>query len=218
MGHSIIISSHSDKFIKDKVANILKFIEIDRKNITDILAIKAEKKQSIGIESIKELKEWAKVKPFSAKAKVAIIKDAELLTEEAQNSTLKILEEPNESLCLILTCSNYRSLLPTVISRCEIFSDFTQEKRSEIEFLSLNAAEKLEYIRKIVENKKKTKNWDEIREFLINLVYFYRENILKNVKIKESSFNIKLIQETDRMLKANVLPKLALENMAINLR
>ena len=218
MGQSIIISSHSDKFLKQHTDAIIKDLEIEKKDFTDLLIIATEKKQSIGIESIKDLKEWSKVKPYKSKNKLAIIKTADLLTEEAQNSTLKILEEPNDSLNLVLCCSNYKNLLPTVISRCEIILDNAEEEHSVIEFLTYDIAKKLLYIRKIVDNKKRTKSFEEIHEFLVNLLYFYRENLLKNVKIEESRFNIKLIQETDRMLKANVLAKLALENLVINLR
>lgn len=218
MGRSIIISSYSDSFIKHALEDVLKQLDISRKDLVDLMIIKAEKKQSIGIESVKELREWSKTKPYKALTKAAVIFGAEVMTEEAQNSILKILEEPTVSLTIILTCRNYQSLLPTVVSRCEKITDNTGEEGSISEFTKLKVSEKLVYIRKLVENKKKRKNNEEITEFLVNLLYFYRENLLKNGNMKDTSFNIKLIHETDRMIKANVLPKLALENMVINLR
>lgn len=218
MGRSIIISSYSDSFIKHALEDVLKQLNISRKDLVDLMIIKAEKKQSIGIENVKELREWSKTKPYKALSKAAVIFSAEVMTEEAQNSILKILEEPSFSLTIILTCRNYQSLLPTVVSRCEKITDNAGEKGSISEFTKLKVSEKLIYIRKLVENKKKHKNNEEITEFLVNLLYFYREKLLKNGNIKDTSFNIKLIHETDRMIKANVLPKLALENMVINLR
>lgn len=218
MGRSILISSYSETFVKHALENVLKDINISRNDLVDLMIIKAEKKQSIGIESIKELREWSKTKPYKALTKAAVIFNAEVMTEEAQNSILKTLEEPTVSLTIILTCRNYQSLLPTVVSRCEKIIDTAGEKGSISEFHQLKVSEKISFIRKLVENKKKRKNNEEINEFLVNLLYFYREKLLKDVNIRDTSFNIKLIHETDRMIKANVLPKLALENLVINLR
>ena len=220
MGRSVIISSHSETFIKQALEKVLKEINISRNDPVDLMIIRAEDKDklSIGIESVKELKEWSKTKPYKSDTKAAVIFHAEVMTEEAQNSILKILEEPTLSLTIILTCTNYQSLLSTVISRCEKIIDNTGEKDGISDFYKLKLSDKLGFVRKLVERKKKSRNNEEINEFLVNLLYFYRENLLKNVNIKDTSFNIKLIHETDRMIKANVLPKLALENLVINLR
>ena len=43
------------------------------------------------------------------------------MTTEAQNSFLKILEEPPEYAVIILTCNNINNILPTIKSRCVIY-------------------------------------------------------------------------------------------------
>ena len=81
---------------------------------------------SIGIKEIRNLKSWAKMKPFQATLKTALIKKAQNLTVEAQNAMLKILEEPTKATIIVLTTDNAKNLLPTIISRC------TQMTKSQI--------------------------------------------------------------------------------------
>ena len=57
--------------------------------------------------------------PFEGRRKVYLLLDAEDMTPAAQNTLLKTLEEPAPTVCLILTASTPRALLPTVVSRCQ---------------------------------------------------------------------------------------------------
>ncbi len=76
------------------------------------------KKKDIKIERIKELQHWASLSAQGAR-KVAIIDDADRLTQAAQNSLLKILEEPGDNVVMILAAQNEKKILPTIISRCQ---------------------------------------------------------------------------------------------------
>lgn len=51
-----------------------------------------------------------------------VIDDADTMNVTAQNSLLKLLEEPNESICFILTSHNPDKLLPTIRSRVQTFT------------------------------------------------------------------------------------------------
>jgi DNA polymerase III subunit delta' len=57
--------------------------------------------------------------PFEGRRKVYLLLNAEGMTPAAQNTLLKTLEEPAATVCLILTASTPRALLPTVVSRCQ---------------------------------------------------------------------------------------------------
>lgn len=72
---------------------------------------------SIGIDAVRELKKFLYEKPINSKYRVAIINDAELMTDIAQNAILKIAEEPPEYALLILVVGNTEALLPTILSR-----------------------------------------------------------------------------------------------------
>lgn len=80
-----------------------------------------EEKIGIGIEKIRELRSALSIKPPNSQPKIAIVSNAETLTEEAQNALLKTLEEPPANTYLVLLAKNANWLLPTVISRCQTF-------------------------------------------------------------------------------------------------
>lgn len=75
--------------------------------------------QSITVDTIRELKAFTQLKTAGDAAirRVIIIENAELMTTEAQNALLKILEEPPKDTVLILTADFLGGLLPTIRSR-----------------------------------------------------------------------------------------------------
>ena len=86
---------------------------------------------SIKIAQMREMQEKVYQKPIVSDKKVFIIDQAEKMTEEAQNSLLKTLEEPPEYMVIILITSNENKLLNTVKSRC-IRINFTGLSKQDI--------------------------------------------------------------------------------------
>lgn len=78
--------------------------------------------KAIGIDRIRELDRFLSLKvPASSELnRAVIIENSHLLTLEAQNAVLKLLEEPPEGTILILTADRSQSLLPTIRSRTQI--------------------------------------------------------------------------------------------------
>lgn len=76
--------------------------------------------RSLPIERIRELIAWTGARAFRRGRKVAVLRDAERMTEEAQNALLKTLEEPPPETVLILVSSRPGLLLETVRSRCRL--------------------------------------------------------------------------------------------------
>lgn len=72
---------------------------------------------SIGIDVVREAKQFLYSKPVSSKRRTVIIDDAYALTPQAQNAILKISEEPPASGLLILVLPNPEALLSTLQSR-----------------------------------------------------------------------------------------------------
>ena len=73
--------------------------------------------RSFHIDAIRSLRQDASVLPNEANCKVYVLHNAQAMTVEAQNALLKLLEEPPDYVCLILTAPTKKKLLPTVISR-----------------------------------------------------------------------------------------------------
>lgn len=77
-------------------------------------------------------------KPIRGRRKVFVIREADLMTTQAQNALLKTLEEPPGSTLLVLLVSSIDKLLPTTLSRCQIVEfaplprAFVAEKLAEL--------------------------------------------------------------------------------------
>jgi DNA polymerase-3 subunit delta' len=73
------------------------------------------------IDTIRSITQGVGLKPFEGDRKVFVIEDADNMTTQAANSMLKTLEEPPPYVVLALTASDARLLLPTIVSRCQVF-------------------------------------------------------------------------------------------------
>lgn len=77
-------------------------------------------KLSIGIDEVRSIKQFSKLKSSqTGKVRVVVIYNADQMSEEAQNASLKLLEEPKSDVLYILTAVSSNKLLPTVQSRCQ---------------------------------------------------------------------------------------------------
>ena len=87
---------------------------------------------SIQISQIRDLNWRLSLKPSISQLKAAIIDQAHLMNEEAQNCFLKTLEEPKGNTVLILITEAPEFLFPTILSRCQIIK-FYPVRKEEIE-------------------------------------------------------------------------------------
>lgn len=107
-----------DTTIEGNTCNTCKScIEFVGNNHPDYREIKPDG-NTIKIEQIRMMQEKVIEKPVISKQKVYVIKDADSMTKEAQNSLLKTLEEPPEYVTIILVAANESLLLTTIKSRC----------------------------------------------------------------------------------------------------
>ena len=83
----------------------------------------------IKIAQIRNIKTFLGQKSINSEKKIVLILDAHLLNEAASNCLLKILEEPNNGIFILLT-SKLNLLLDTIISRCQLvrFRSFSSKQ------------------------------------------------------------------------------------------
>lgn len=74
-----------------------------------------------GVEHIKSLIEQVRIPPQAGKYKVYIIDEVHMLSQAAFNAFLKTLEEPPAYAKFILATTEKHKILPTILSRCQIF-------------------------------------------------------------------------------------------------
>lgn len=88
-------------------------------NHPDIIHIRHEKPNSIGVEDVREqLVGDVQIRPYNGNYKIYIISDAEKMTVQAQNAILKTIEEPPEYAVILLLATNEQVFLDTIRSRC----------------------------------------------------------------------------------------------------
>ncbi|MHB8651948.1 MAG: DNA polymerase III subunit gamma/tau [Minisyncoccota bacterium] len=86
---------------------------------TDLYEIDAASNR--GIDDVRALREGVQALPFESPYKVYIIDEVHMLTKEAFNALLKILEEPPRHAVFILATTELRKVPDTIISRCQTF-------------------------------------------------------------------------------------------------
>ena len=79
------------------------------------------------VEDIRSLIEQVRIPPQAGKYKVYIIDEVHMLSQAAFNAFLKTLEEPPSYAIFILATTEKHKILPTILSRCQIF-DFNRIK------------------------------------------------------------------------------------------
>ena len=95
--------------------------KIDKQSHPDLKIIQPIK-DSVTIGQIREMCREINLKPFESNKSIYIVDQAEDMTIEASNCLLKTIEEPPDYAVIILICKNLNSVLPTIISRCQIIN------------------------------------------------------------------------------------------------
>lgn len=94
-------------------------VSISNGNNMDVIEIDAASNR--GINEIRELREKVKYLPTALRKKVYIIDEVHMLTTEAFNALLKVLEEPPEHVIFIMATTEPHQVLTTIMSRCQRF-------------------------------------------------------------------------------------------------
>ena len=87
------------------------------------------------VEHIKTLMEQTRIPPQVGKYKVFIIDEVHMLSTAAFNAFLKTLEEPPAHVIFILATTEKHKILPTILSRCQIYDFERMTVRNTIEHL-----------------------------------------------------------------------------------
>lgn len=101
----------------------------DAGTLSDIVEIDAA--TNTGVDDVRELREAAVYTPELCRYKVYIIDEVHMISEQAFNALLKIMEEPPEHVKFILATTEIHKIPATIISRCQRF-DFRRIREEDI--------------------------------------------------------------------------------------
>ncbi len=182
--------------------------------------------QSIGIEDVKNMQKKIFLKPFKSHTKAIIIEESHLLTNEAQNALLKVLEEPPMHTILILASETKETFLPTIISRCKVIElekDKVALSEKELEeykeFITslpnLSIGEKLKKAEILAKDKEKGIEW------IGKLILTLREKIIEAPDTLDTPDTLNtlraLIKLSTLLRTTNANPRFAIENTLLTL-
>jgi len=92
------------------------------------------------VENIKALMEQTRIPPQVGRYKVFIIDEVHMLSSAAFNAFLKTLEEPPAHVVFILATTEKHKILPTILSRCQIYDFERMTVENTIAHLKMVAA------------------------------------------------------------------------------
>ena len=165
--------------------------------IEKLIATLDSKRMDFDIQKIADVKDLKQFLKISLPQKTTIVlKNFDTTTEEAQNSLLKQIEEPNNQLSFILTAKNLDNVLPTIRSRCQ-----TIDVTKEVTILSKKLEEQAEqFLRSGTGGRLKItstiKDRQEAIEFLEGLLVVGHRELLNQV------INTQLLEEAQNALQA----------------
>ena len=97
--------------------------QIEAMQFSDMQVVEMlEDKSSIIIDQIRQVQQFLSLTAYESKAKTALLVNFQNANTQAQNALLKTLEESPGSSRLIITTDAPESLLPTIVSRCEVLN------------------------------------------------------------------------------------------------
>ena len=102
------------------VARQINNFEIDNDNSYNIFELDAASNN--GVEGIRNLIDQTRIPPQIGKYKVYIIDEVHMLSTGAFNAFLKTLEEPPAHCIFILATTEKHKIIPTILSRCQIYN------------------------------------------------------------------------------------------------
>ena len=142
-----------DKLCKDKFCKNCE--SIINSNHLDVLELDAASRT--GIDDIRELIEFSRYGPSSARYKIFIVDEVHMLSKQAFNGLLKTLEEPPSYLKFIFATTEIKKIPVTIVSRCQRF-DLSRIKSNEL----------LVFLKKVLKEEKDNIN-DDILKLIIKL-------------------------------------------------
>lgn len=93
-----------------------------------------------GVDAMRELVDQVMVAPTQGRYRVFIIDEVHMLSNAAFNAFLKTLEEPPAHVIFILATTEKHKIIPTILSRCQIYDFNTISIRDMVDHLKMVAA------------------------------------------------------------------------------
>lgn len=240
LSHAYLIETNNLEATYKKIVELCKSIECEKKylpnciecnicnlinlcNHPNVLTLEPDG-LTIKKSQILTLIETFLTKPIYSKYNIYIIKEAEKLNESSSNAILKFLEEPEENIIGFFITEERDKLLPTILSRCQIYNDRSEKKpkcSDEMQQLALQYYELLEQNNKnlILSNRNSAMliaNKDNAAVFFNELLKKYLVKSIDSITLQNHK-KIIIIKKILENLSYNVNIELCLDSFVIEM-
>ncbi len=205
-----------EKYLDQRILEIEKIMTKYNfsKNRPNMLWIDDEK---VGIAQAKLIRDHFSLKPFEGSSSAAVIIQADSMTQEAQNSLLKTIEELKEENLIILGSSSETSLVPPIVSRCFLIYPQTSQSSQKLKFQEdinqlkqMNIESRFVFIEKL----------NDKESFLNELEYFFQQSLQKSPDQSSQKDNIHFLEkilEAQKWAQQNVNIRAVLEYLMLEM-
>lgn len=173
------------------------------------------------VEDIRNLIEQVRIPPQVGKYSIYIIDEVHMLSSQAFNAFLKTLEEPPTHAIFILATTEKHKIIPTILSRCQIF-DFNRIKVDDtvkyLDFIAKNEnitceIDALNIIAQKADGAMRDalSIFDQVVSFSGNNITY--QNVIENLNVLDYDYYFKI---TDSFLNNNISANLLLFNEIID--
>lgn len=173
--------------------------------------------QKIPIKQVRQFQSQIILSIPQNRHQIHCILEAQNLTLPAQHALLKTLEEPPPQTQIILTVDRPNSLLPTILSRCQLIKLHQTENpnlQDSKDFLKqIITSNHAQLIHLAQDLAKKSTTSDQIK----NLIQLLRDSI-HNYPSSNRSKALQIISITSQDLNTNINPQIALEHLFFTLK
>ena len=169
------------------------------------------------VDDIRELIDQVRIPPQVGRYKVFIIDEVHMLSQQAFNAFLKTLEEPPKYVIFILATTEKHKILPTILSRCQVYDFARITLKSTVDHLKYVAEKEGYTVEEEALNLIAQKADGGMRDALSifdQMVSFTQGNVtyqatLENLNILDSEYYFRMV---DLLLAKNVEESLLLYN------
>jgi DNA polymerase-3 subunit gamma/tau len=95
-------------------------LEIAEGRALDVIELDAATRTQV--DNIRELQDLLSYGPTRDRYKVLILDEAHMLSRHSANALLKVIEEPPPRVVFVLATTEVQKILPTIVSRCQVFA------------------------------------------------------------------------------------------------
>jgi len=208
--HAYFLEGDSDAVLPELVSFFERELGIVSSGNPDVRIYAHE---TFGVDEGRELKDAQLAKSFSGGKKIFVI-SFETITVEAQNSLLRVFEEPTPDTHFFLVSRSGSRLLPTLRSRVEfVQTDRGQESDQTIakKFISSTVSERMKMIEPITEEKNKK----EAKNLVIGIANTIRKNkSIENFTRNDSQILSEVLKAEEYLSDRSPSIKMLLEHIA----